>query len=134
MHLLLFRFFVNFAPTILICIETNQISCNLYLNFSCFFFFFSHIEPVALLPLLISSNRSYQKLHQYPLRQIHHHVVMEQNKREKEIACDWSIKAECSLSEAAVKVGSRATFASQAASLLVYKHTNTHSLTHTPHI
>lgn len=33
----------------------------------------------------------------------------------KEIASDWSIKAERSPSETAVKVGSRATFDSQAA-------------------
>lgn len=89
---------------------------------------------MALLPLFISSNRSYQKLHQYPVRQIHHHVVMEQNKREREIACDWSIKAERSLSEAAVKVGSRATFASQSGSECARLQTHTHTHAHTTYI
>lgn len=51
---------------------------------------------------------------------------MKQNKREKQIAFDLGSKAKRSSSETAVKVGSRATFPSQAVNVLVYKHTHTH--------
>lgn len=59
------------------------------------------------------------------MRQIHNHIVMKQNKREKQIAFDLGSKAKRSSSETAVKVGSRATFPSQAVNVLVYKHTHT---------
>lgn len=43
--------------------------------------------------------------------------TIKQNMREKEIAFDLEIKAKLSLSETAVKVGSRATFPNQAANV-----------------
>lgn len=56
---------------------------------------------------------------------------MKQHGREKEMAFDLGIKAKLSSSETAVKVGSRATFPSQAMNLLVYKQTRfTHTRIH----
>lgn len=47
------------------------------------------------------------------------------------MAFDLGIKAKLSQSETAVKVGSRATFLSQAVNVLVYKHTNLHTHSYT---